>query len=329
MHEAAQNDRFLTVDPQAEGTRLDRFLARQLADVSRSRIQKLIHEGRILLDGEKCRPSTPVRSGQVVRWPADAATVAVSIAPEAIPIEVVLEDDDILVLHKPPGLVVHPAPGHWHGTLVNGLLHRWPGWCAPGGPDRPGVVHRLDLGTSGLMVIARSPRAYRSLRQQISTHQVERAYVALVWGAMEGESGEIDAPIGRDPRNRKRMAVVPGHGRPAQTLWHVLSRFDTFTLLHIVLRTGRTHQVRVHLASVGHPVFGDPTYGGVEFVSRLAPRDRPRVHRWLRALRRPALHAYRLGFRHPADGAWLTFEAPVPPDLEGVLIELAGSEGER
>lgn len=330
MNDAANEDRrFLTVEEEAEGTRVDRFIAERVEEVSRSRIQKLIREGRVLLAGRTCKASASVTEGQVVSWPADADVTVVTIEPEPIPLQVLLEDDDLLVLHKPPGLVVHPAPGHWCGTLVNALLHRWPDWRAPGGAMRPGIVQRLDKDTSGLMVVARSGRAYRSLREQLAAHEAERAYIALVWGAMDQDAGLIDRPIGRDPRERQRMAVVERGGRPATTGWRVLSRFDSFTLLRLVLQTGRTHQIRVHLASIGHPVFGDTTYGGDRFVSQLPPRERPRAHGLLQALGRFALHAYRLGFRHPGDGADLVFEAPVPEDMEKVLLELAEAGGGR
>jgi 23S rRNA pseudouridine1911/1915/1917 synthase len=329
MGDPAETDRCsLRVDEDAEGARVDRFLADRLVDVSRSQIQKLIREHQVLLDGATCKPSTSLKEGEVVSWPADVGLNTVALEPEPIPIQAVFEDDDLLVLHKPPGLVIHPAPGHWRGTLVNALLHRWPNWRAPGGRLRPGIVHRLDKDTSGLLVVARSARAYHGLREQISTRQAQRAYVALVWGRMDEEEGEFDGAIGRDPHHRQRMAVVSA-GKPAATQWHVLSRFDTLTLLHLELRTGRTHQVRVHLSNAGHPVFGDPFYGGVEFVSRLSPLDRQRAQGLMRELGRLALHAYRLAFRHPSDGAWLEFEAPVPADMERVLLSLAKSGGKE
>ncbi|MBM3317635.1 MAG: RluA family pseudouridine synthase [Candidatus Eisenbacteria bacterium] len=316
----------LVVEEEADGARIDRYLAERLAPISRSRIQKLIREGRILVDEAPCRASQAVREGQRITWPAGAGLEAPPLEPEAVDFLPVFEDDDLLVLHKPPGLVVHPAPGHWTGTLVHGLLLRWPGWRAPGGLLRPGIVHRLDRETSGLMVVARSARAFRSLQEQIAGHTAERAYIALAWGAMEPDRGVIEAPVGRDPRNRQRMAAVPG-GRPAATQWQVLSRFDTLTLLRLVLRTGRTHQVRVHLSDRGHPVFADALYGGVEFARRLAPPERRRAQALMRELGRTALHAYRLAFRHPADGEWLEFEAPVPPDMERVLLRLTESGG--
>jgi len=322
MDPAAAGRRELTVDAEAEGTRVDLFLAERIADVSRSRIQQLIREGQVLVDGAPCRPSMAVREGQTISWPAAAGLRPVAIEPEPVPIQAVYEDDDLLVLFKPPGLVVHPAPGNWHGTLVQGLLHRWPGWQAPGGADRPGIVHRLDKETSGLMVVARSARAHLSLVEQISAHRVERAYVALAWGLFEEDRGEIDAPIGRDPRHRQRMAVVAQGGRPASTAYEVLWRFDRLTLVRLVLRTGRTHQVRVHLSFQGHPVFGDPVYGGGLEGSKLPQHERPRYRRWLTEIGRTALHAYRLGFRHPADGERLVFEAPVPDDMEKILLQL-------
>jgi 23S rRNA pseudouridine1911/1915/1917 synthase len=316
-------ERTLVVGEDGAGERLDCFLAAQLPHTSRTTVQRLIREGRVRLDGGACRASVPVRAGQIVAFPADLGQRPPTLEPEALPIDAVFEDQDLLVLHKPPDLVVHPGAGRRTGTLVHRLLHRWPGWQAPGSPERPGIVHRLDRETSGLMVVARSARAYAGLRTQIASHEMERAYVTLVWGAPEKDAGLIDAPIGRDPRQRRRMAVVQRGGRPARTEWQVLERFDWLTLLRVGLRTGRTHQVRVHMASVGHPVFGDAAYGGVDFVSRLAPRDRPSAHQWLRTVGRVALHAYRLRFRHPADGEWLTFEAPVPPDMEAVLLALS------
>ncbi len=314
--------RSLRVEEEGEGTRVDLYLAERVEAVSRTQIQRLIRSGEVLLDGRPCKPSTPVAEGQEITWPAVAGLTEIRAGAEPVPIDAVFEDDDLLVLHKPPGLVVHPAPGNWGGTLVNGLLHRWPTWEAPGGGVRPGIVHRLDKDTSGLLVVARSGRAYQSLREQFAAHATERLYVALVWGHLPQEEGEIDRPIGRDPHNRQRMAVVDRGGKPARTHWGVLAAFDSFSLLRLGLRTGRTHQVRVHLANMGHPVVGDALYGGVAFARRLAPADRARVQGLMRGLGRVALHAYHLGFRHPADGEWLVFEAPVPRDMEGALLQL-------
>jgi len=315
------------VDEEGEGTRIDAYLADQAGEVSRSQVQRLIREGQVLLDGEPCKPSTPVKEGQEISWPSDAGLRPVEIEAEPVALNVIFEDEDVLVLHKEPGLVVHPAPGHWHGTLVHGLLHRWPGWRAPGGSPRPGIVHRLDKDTSGLLVVARSQRAYASLQEQLATRTAHRRYVALVWGAPLDEKGTIDRPVGRDPRQRQRMAVLARGGKSAVTHWEVLARFDSCTLLRLGLQTGRTHQIRVHLASLGHPVFADPMYGGVEYPGRLAPRERTRARRLLSGLNRVALHAYHLGFRHPADGEELVFEAPVPEDMEKVLLQLGEPGG--
>jgi len=314
--------RSLRVEEEGEGVRIDVFLAERVAAVSRTQIQRLIRSGEVLLEGRLCKPSTPVAEGQEVTWPDGAGLSEIRAEAEPVPIDAVFEDDDLLVLHKPPDLVVHPAPGNWSGTLVNGLLHRWPGWDGPGGGVRPGIVHRLDKDTSGLLVVARSARAYQALREQFAAHSTERIYVALVWGHLPQEEGEIDRPIGRDPRNRQRMAVVDRGGKPARTHWQVLAAFDSFSLLRLGLRTGRTHQVRVHLASMGHPVVGDALYGGVTFAGRLAPADRAWAQGLMRRIGRVALHAYHLGFRHPADGEWLVFEAPVPRDMEGALLQL-------
>lgn len=323
----SDRERELFVEEEGEGTRIDLFLAERVEGITRSQIQRLIREGALRVDGAPCKPSAPVKEGQRITWPADAGMQTIALAPEPVEFQPVFEDDHLLVLHKPPGLVVHPAPGHWTGTLVHGLLHHWPGWRAPGGALRPGIVHRLDRETSGLMVVARSARAYQSLREQIAAHSTERRYVALAWGQPGADAGEIDRPIGRDPRNRQRMAVVERGGKPAFSHWEVLARFDSLSLLRVGLRTGRTHQVRVHLSSMGHPVFGDPVYGGVRYVNRLAPRDRIRLQALLRELDRTGLHAYHLGFRHPADGEALVFEAPVPRDMERVLLQLTEAGG--
>jgi 23S rRNA pseudouridine1911/1915/1917 synthase len=324
--DAAAPGREIVVPEEGEGSRLDRFLAGTLPEVSRQRIQSLLRAGRILLDGQRAKPSTRLSPGQRIQLPSDLGPEPTPLRPEPVPLQILYEDEDLLVVHKPAGLVVHPGAGVRHGTLVHGLLHHLPGWPGVGGKDRPGIVHRLDRGTSGLLVVAKSPRAYASLTRQIRQREVQRRYVALAWGQVRPPAGRIELPIGRDPRHRHRMAAgVPG-GREAVTEYECLAAFDTLTLLRLSLRTGRTHQIRVHLAARGHPVFGDATYGGGKaYLRRLAPADRPRHLRWLRSLGRPALHAYHLGFRHPADGQWLVFEAPVPRDMEEILEELAAT----
>ncbi len=237
--------------------------------------------------------------------------VSEALAPEAIPIDVVYEDDDVFVLNKPAGLVVHPAPGHASGTLVNALLAHAPG-ISVGGSNRPGIVHRLDKDTSGLMVVAKTDRARSTLVAQWNERSVRKGYVALASGVVEPDEGTIDAPIGRDPSQRQRMAVT-AKGRPAVTHFDVRERFAAVTLLNVEIETGRTHQIRVHLAFIGHPIVGDPVYGG-----RVGRRDEP----WLS---RQFLHAARLAFRLP-DGREVVFEAPLPPDLQTVVDALR-SEG--
>jgi 23S rRNA pseudouridine1911/1915/1917 synthase len=320
--------RRLVVEEEGDGIRLDVFLADYLEDVSRSRIQKLVKTDQILVDENPCKSSQALREGQTITWPADAGVTTIEVLPEPIPLQILYEDDHLMVLHKPPNMVVHPAPGNWTGTLVHGLLHHWPSWPQPpGGALRPGIVHRLDKDTSGLMVVARTVRAYDSLCEQFAVHSIERRYVTLVWGHPGGQSGVIEKPIGRDPVNRQRMAIVGRGGKPARSNWEVLTEFDFATLLRVALHTGRTHQVRVHLSSIGHPVFGDETYGGVERINRLLPKQRPPFRGLLRRLNRFALHAYHLGFRHPADDGWLAFEAPVPEDMESVLLSMTKSGG--
>jgi 23S rRNA pseudouridine1911/1915/1917 synthase len=307
----------LAVDAGAGGQRLDVWLARRLPALSRSRLQALIDEGHVLLDGAPSRPSTRLRPGQVVRVHVPAPLPA-EPQPEDIPIAVVHEDAHLLVVNKPAGLVVHPGAGTSRGTLVNALLRHVRFLSGVGGVLRPGIVHRLDRGTSGLLVVAKDDETHRSLVRQFAGRTVEKEYVALVLGAPARAAGEVDAPIGRDPVHRQRMSVRAPRGREARTSWRVEERFDGATLLRVRIHTGRTHQVRVHLASIGHPVAGDAAYGGTRTPSsrRAAAREA------LQSLERPALHAARLSFAHPASAERLTFEAPLPPDLEAVLARL-------
>jgi 23S rRNA pseudouridine1911/1915/1917 synthase len=229
-----------------------------------------------------------------------------SVHPEAIPLEVVYEDEDLLVVNKPPGMVVHPAPGHQSGTLVHALLGRGGGWSATGGAIRPGIVHRLDKGTSGLIVVARNDASHRALAAQLSDRTLSRTYLAIVRGALRADAGELEGPIGRHPKDRKRMAVVSG-GRFARTRYTVAGRRRGHTLLRCDLDTGRTHQIRVHLAALGHPVAGDAEYGG---RSAGGPE-------------RPMLHAWRLRLRHPRTGAEMSFEVEPPLDFEKFWESLA------
>jgi 23S rRNA pseudouridine1911/1915/1917 synthase len=288
----------LVIPLELAGQRLDRALARLLPEESRSRLARLIEEGHVLVDGRPAQASLKVRSGESVDValaprPADAAHL-----PEAIDLAVVHEDEHLLVIDKPAGLVVHPGSGNWSGTMMNALLHHAKG---AGNLPRAGIVHRLDKDTSGLLVVAKTEAAQASLVRQLQARTVKRAYLALARGKVAG-SGTIDAPIGRHPVQRTRMAVVAG-GKPAVTHYRVKRRFAAHTLLECSLETGRTHQIRVHLASIGHPIEGDPVYAGKSHG----------------AFRRQALHAWKLAFDHPATGKAVRFEAPLPEDFRALL----------
>lgn len=281
------------------GERLDVFLARRLPDLSRAHAQRLIVDSRARVNGQVAKASLRLEAGDevVVEVPAPEP---VALAPEAIPLDILYEDGDLLVVNKPAGLTVHPAPGHPAGTLVNALLAHCTDLRGIEGSLRPGIVHRLDKDTSGLMLVAKNDRAQLALAGQIARHEVLKAYLVMVSGHPQ-RTGVIDAPIGRHPAQRKRMGVVV-EGRPARTHYRVVDEVGRDALAVAVLETGRTHQVRVHFAAINHPVLGDPVYGE---RSGLVPRQ--------------FLHAWRLGFRHPRTGEFLKFRAPLPPELSALL----------
>jgi 23S rRNA pseudouridine1911/1915/1917 synthase len=294
------------------GERLDRALATLYPDLSRTRAQAAIKAGLVRVNGREVRVSHVLEEGQQIEVdaarlhaPATAGTGEALPAAEAIPLRVVYEDEHLLVVDKPAGLVVHPAPGHSSGTLVNALLAHLPGLVAGSDASRPGIVHRLDKDTSGLIVIAKDAPSHSALAQQMKEHSTVKRYLALVEGRMPAPEGVIDAPIGRDPRHRQRMALVSevNGGREARTRFKVLSEARGRSLVELQLETGRTHQIRVHLASVGHPVVGDTVYGRPQLP--LPPRQ--------------FLHATHLEFVHPTTGEWLRFDAPLPPDLSEFL----------
>jgi 23S rRNA pseudouridine1911/1915/1917 synthase len=318
----------LSVPEPNAGERLDRFLATAQTDLSRSRLQALIRGGHVQVNGRIARASHRLRGGDSILLALpDPEPESPPLAPEARPLAVVHEDEWLMVLDKPAGLVVHPGAGVRTGTLVHALLHHHPAIAGVGGADRPGIVHRLDKDTSGLMVIAKHPRTYRALVQAIAGREVTRVYQALVWGAPHVDSGRIEGAIGRDPRHRKRMAVVRRGGRPAVTHWRVLERFGSVaTLLEARLETGRTHQIRVHLAWSGHPVVGDPTYRQGKKKLSLSARERSLAAALVEALDRQALHASELELTHPLTGARLRFSAPVPRDF-GRALDLARTFG--
>jgi 23S rRNA pseudouridine1911/1915/1917 synthase len=273
----------------------------------------LIKEGQVRVAGHDARANQPVKIGQEVRVdipePAEASPRA-----EALPLPIVYQDQDLIVVDKPAGMVVHPAAGHASGTLVNALLHHVDDLSGIGGEKRPGIVHRLDRGTSGLLVVAKHDAAHEELTRQFQEREVEKEYVALVWGeVMAGR--RIDEPIGRDPSNRKKMSARARRSREAVTRIVRAERVKTLTLAHVAIHTGRTHQIRVHLSAIGHPIVGDPLYGGVH---RRVPGDLRAVTH----LERPFLHAARLAFNHPSDGRRMTFTSELPVDLQRVLDEL-------
>ena len=305
--------RVVLVEPDHDGTRLDNFLTALLPEQSRSQLQRLIKDGRVTGPAGGLRPSTQVRAGQTftIDVPPPEPT---SVEPEALPLRIVYEDDDVVVLDKPAGMVVHPAAGHRSGTLVNALLHHVKGLSGIGGQVRPGIVHRLDRGTSGLMVVAKHDAAHQELSRQFSDREVEKEYVALVWGVVQA-GRRIDAAIGRDPKDRQKMSTRARRARSAVTRVTWARHFKGVSLLKVAIATGRTHQIRVHLSAIGHPIVGDPTYGGVH---RRVPGDLRAVMR----LERPFLHAARLSFTHPTDGRRVDFDSPLPPDLESVVDEI-------
>lgn len=302
----------LVVGAQAE--RLDRFVSARL-DLSRTRVQKLVAEGRVLVDGGPAKKSEALEPGMRVRVEVPPAE-SVRIVAEDIPIDIVFEDEHLIVVNKAPGMVVHPAPGHRTGTLVNALLHHVPSVAGVGGRARPGIVHRLDRDTSGLLVVAKTDAAHRALSDALRARRVKRFYLAASWGHIEESPRVIEGPIGRDPRDRKRMAVVEG-GRPATTRVEVRERWERADLLHVALKTGRTHQIRVHLAHIGHPVIGDETYG-VGWERGLGGPTRRWVDELVRRVPRQFLHAAELHFEHPATGEVVHFSAPLPEDLAAV-----------
>jgi 23S rRNA pseudouridine1911/1915/1917 synthase len=311
----AQSARII-VSAEEAGRRLDHVLTSRFEHLSRSQIQRLIRTGLVRIDGRPAKSGTSVTSGVTVAVTLPEPVAAVPKA-EDIPLTVVYDDADLAVVNKPAGMVVHPAAGHPSGTLVNALLHHVSGLSGIGGEERPGIVHRLDKGTSGLMVVAKNDATHRALSRQFHDRAVGKEYVALVWGTPEA-GRLVSSPIGRDPTHRARMSSRSTRVRPAVTRLLSVERLKGVALVRVAIATGRTHQIRVHLSEIGHPVVGDELYGGVR-------RHLPMHLRGLLLLDRPFLHAARLSFTHPADGSSLTFEAPLPADLSGILAGLAPS----
>ena len=315
-------DTTLIVPPEDAGKRIDAWLAEALGTISRSRVKVLIEEGRLRRDGTLVTaPAEQTRAGVAYTLDIPNPTPA-RPQPQAIPFDILFEDKDLIVLDKPVGLVVHPAPGNLDGTLVNALLaHCGPAFTGIGAEKRPGIVHRLDKDTSGVMVVAKTQLANDVLTAAFAARDLDRAYHALVWGLPAAATGEIEGDIGRDKRDRKRMAVVGHGGKYALTRYRTLKAWGTsVTLLECRLATGRTHQIRVHLAHVGHPVVGDPVY--LRRIPAAAKSIRASARGLLLDFPRQALHAARLGFKHPRTGEMLSFETPIPPDMQTLLDAL-------
>jgi 23S rRNA pseudouridine1911/1915/1917 synthase len=308
----------LVVSEADAGARLDLVMVRHLPDLSRAQVQRLIRDGHVHLSESTPKASLAVWAGLMIDVDIPAPVTA-RPTPEALPIAVLYEDDDLAVVDKPAGMVVHPGAGHGTGTLVNALLHHLHALSGVGGQERPGIVHRLDRGTSGVLVVAKTDRAHRALAQQFHDRQVGKEYLALVWGKMRA-GAQLDRPIGRDPRHRQKMSSRARRARPAVTTVMEAESLGGVSFVRVQIGTGRTHQIRVHLSEAGHPVVGDALYGGGR---RSVP---PRLAA-VAKLARPFLHAARLTFTHPVSGRSLSFEAPLPADLAGVLAALRRASG--
>lgn len=297
------------VPAEDAGTRLDRCLSRANAELSRARIQQLIRSGHVRLNGQPSKAHHPVATGDVIDMEIPEPA-ALTLEPEAIPLDILFEDDEVLVLNKPAGLVVHPSAGHEGGTLVNALLHHCKDLAGIGGERRPGIVHRLDQDTSGVIVVAKTEHAMQSLSRQFKERRVNKRYTAMVRGRVIPESGDIETLIGRSPHHRRKMSARVTAGRAARTHYATIESFNDATLLDVTIETGRTHQIRVHMAHLGHPVLGDREYGRARALAGDIRADRQ------------MLHATTLAFQHPTSGVPLEFDAPLPEDMRELIRKL-------
>ena len=299
-----QNE-LIIVAEEMDGERLDVFVAEQVEQLSRSVVKSLINEGQVLVNGARQKASYHLREGDEISIEIPEPQV-LELVPRDIPLEIIYQDEDLAVINKPKGLVVHPAHGNWDYTMVNALLYHIKDLSGINGQIRPGIVHRLDKDTSGVMVVAKNDVAHRSLAAQIKDHSIKREYIALVHGTIKENLGTIDAPIGRSKNDRKKMAVI-ADGRPAVSNYQVLERYHNYTLVKVELLTGRTHQIRVHFAYIKHPVVGDPLYGSGKKHFNMDSQ---------------ALHAPLLGFNHPRTGKYLEFTSPLPQYFQDILVSL-------
>ncbi len=322
MQITASSEEITRLSPDGE-VRLDRFLSNRPGEGSRQQYARAIKDGLVQLNGRKSKPSSMVRPGDRIDLPRvcfHAESPEVSPGAEPLPLEIIHRDKQLLVIDKAAGMSVHPGAGRSSGTLVNALLHHFPGIEGVGTSGRPGIVHRLDKDTSGLILVALDPKTHRALSRLFLTREISKEYLALVWGCPTPEQGIIEASIGRSPSDRKKMSVLSAGGREATTRYRVIVRAGAFALLSCELLTGRTHQIRVHLAHRGHPIVGDPLYGGRRWKNIPDPAFRA----LLRAFPRQALHAHRLAFVHPAHGAAVEYRSPLPDDIRELLDSISG-----
>ena len=297
----------LTVNPEESGARIDKYLAEQLPDITRSYLQKLLKDGSVQMNGKPVKASTKTASGAVIELTIPKPEEP-EILPEEIPLDILYEDSDVILINKPKDMVVHPAAGHYTGTLVNALMYHCKGDLSGiNGVLRPGIVHRIDKDTTGVLIVCKNDKAHNALAEQLKEHSITRKYRAIVCGNLKEDEGTVDAPLGRHPQDRKKMAIVRTGGKRAVTHYRVLERFGNYTYIECQLETGRTHQIRVHMASLGHPLLGDEVYGRVKSPFKLEGQT---------------LHAMVLGFIHPTTGEYMEFEAPLPEYFEKLLEKL-------
>jgi 23S rRNA pseudouridine1911/1915/1917 synthase len=313
----------ITVDKGQDSLRLDRFLTDKTANASRNKIQQAIDSGVVKVNDLPSKANYKIKPGDVITYWVARQNKHTDVLPEPIPLDIIYEDDELLVVNKPAGMVVHPAHGNWTGTLVNGLAYHFSQLPElPGNSGRPGLVHRIDKDTSGLLVIAKSEVAMAHLAQQFFDHSIERTYLALVWGEPSSDSGTVDMAIGRSAKNRKIMDTFPegDYGKHAITHWQVIKRLRYVSLISCKLETGRTHQIRIHLKHLGHPLFNDAAYGGDKIRKGTQfSKYKLFIHNCFKIIPRQALHAKSLGFIHPKTGTYMYFESPLPQDMEDVL----------
>ena len=297
----------LTVSPEEAGVRIDKYLAEQLPDITRSYLQKLLKDGSVQMNGKPVKASTKTAAGAVIELTIPEPEEP-EILPEDIPLDILYEDSDVILINKPKDMVVHPAAGHYTGTLVNALMYHCKGDLSGiNGVLRPGIVHRIDKDTTGVLIVCKNDKAHNALAEQLKEHSITRKYRAIVCGNLKEDEGTVDAPLGRHPQDRKKMAIVRTGGKRAVTHYRVLKRFGNYTYIECQLETGRTHQIRVHMASLGHPLLGDEVYGRVKSPFKLEGQT---------------LHAMVLGFIHPTTGEYMEFEAPLPEYFEKLLEKL-------